>query len=207
MDLNAEIIKSLEKTPAENADRTISNVLGDHYQFVSSPILNPSPDEQVAMQQVKPSRNFDAKVEPLVRRQAIPNRSWNSGSYVVVHENGKFVLNSLTPRTFLGFQLKDKETTVHTTMGGNGVEQMISFIDNSSLPSDVKTDLTNRLSASAGIRLGEVLDEVRNTGTFTSAMYNSNDYVLQVSPTGLVAEGFYDTGFSWGNNINELPDF
>ena len=106
MDLNAEIIKSLEKTPVENADRTISNVLGDHYQFVSSPILNPSPDEQVAMQQVKPSRNFNAKVEPLVRRQAIPNRSWSSGSYVVVHENGKFVLQFFDTTHIFGFPIE-----------------------------------------------------------------------------------------------------
>ena len=49
MDLNAEIVKSMAKTPAESADRMISNAMGDHYQFVSSPILNPSPDEQVAM--------------------------------------------------------------------------------------------------------------------------------------------------------------
>jgi|TARA_R110001592_G_scaffold66927_2_gene205471 hypothetical protein len=206
MDLNAEIVKSMSKTPAESADRMISNVMGDHYQFVSSPILNPSPDEQVAMQQVRPSRNFNAKVEPLTRRQVIPNRSWRSGSYVVSNENGKFVLNSVSPRTFLGFQLKDKEDMVHMTTGGNGVERMISYIDNSSMPSDVKTDLTNKLAASAGIRLGEVLEEVRNTGTFTSAMYNSNDYVAQVSPTGMVSEGFFGTGYQWGNTISELPD-
>ena len=207
MDLNAEIMRGLSMTPAESADRSVSDVLGEHYQFVSTPHLNPTPDEQVALQQVSPRPQYDVRVRPIAKRDFIPNRTWKNESYVVSHENGNFTLIQTSPRSFLGIKLADKEHMMHTTKGANGGELMISYLDNSNLPSGVITNLTNRLAASAGIRLGKVLSEVRTTGTFTSAMYVSNDYVAQVSPTGMVEEGFYGTDYAWGNTINDLPNF
>ena len=207
MDLNAEIAKSLSLSPAESADRSINEVMGEHYQFVTSPHLNPTPDEQVAMQQVRPAPNYDAKVQPIVRRTPIPNRTWSNGSYVVSHQNGTFTLLTTTPRSFLGFKMADKEEVIYSTSGGNAVERMISYLDNSNLPSGVVSNLTDRLAASAGIRLAQALSEVKTTGTFTSAMFDYGDYVVQVSPTGVTNDVFDNSGYEWGNTISELPDF
>jgi hypothetical protein len=206
LDLNAEIMRSMSMNPAETAERTITNVLGEHYQFVTTPHLNPSPDDIVAMQQVSPAPQYDVRVRPIARRDVIPNRTWRDGSYIISHENGKFSLMQTSPRSFLGMALADKETMIHTTNGQNSVERMISYIDNSNFPSDVKTNFTNRLAAAAGIRLGKAISEARATGTFTSPIYNSNDFMPQVVPTGMTDDGFYGTGYDWGNTISELPD-
>jgi hypothetical protein len=208
MDLNAEIIRQMADTPAEVADRTINNVLGAQYTFVSKPHLNPTPDEQVAMQQVRKAPAYDAQVREVARRQTIPNRTWKHMNYLLVHENGRFEFISLTSRSFLGFSLADKETVLHTVAGKNGVERMIGYIDNSpDIPSECKTYFTDSLAASAGIRLGKEISEARVSGTFVNPIRNGSDYLAQATPTGMVSEGFFGTGYDWGNTIAELPDF
>ena len=206
LDLNAEIIHSMSPTPIENANRTVDNVLGVHYQFYSTPHLNPSPDEQVAMQQVGPTPNYKMEVSPISQPLRIPNRSWVCGAYTVRHTNGVFTLLTIEPRSFLGFALKDKEQPIYRATGGNGLWRMISYLDNSDLPTTDKVKLTNDLAASAGKKIGDVVARNQTTGSFVSPLFYSNTYIPQVEPTGMVSEGFYGSGYDWGNSISELPN-
>ena len=208
LDLNAEIIHSMSPTPLDNANRTVDNVLGVHYQFYSTPHLNPTPDEQVAMQQVGPTPNYKMAVTPISKSIRIPNRDWVSGQYVVTHHNGSFSLLHLQPRSFLGFALKDNEQSIFRATGGNGLWRMISYIDNSDLPTDHKIALTNDLAASSGKKISEVLEKNDTTGAFVSPLFYANDYMPQVDPTGVIDDGLsYSSSYQWGNSISELPDF
>tara|TARA_B100001778_G_scaffold185709_1_gene152961 strand:- start:4478 stop:5119 length:642 start_codon:yes stop_codon:yes gene_type:complete len=208
LDLNAEIINSMSPSPIENANRTVDNVLGKHYEFYAIPHLNPSPDEQVAMQQVGPTPNYKMKVTPISDPIRIPNRKWVSGNYVVSHQSGVFTFYQLEPRSFLGFTLKDREQTIYRVRGSNGLWRMISYIDNSSLPTEDKITLTNDLAASSGKKISEVLEKNETTGAFVSPLFYSNDYMPQVDPTGVIDDGLsYGSSYQWGNSISELPDF
>jgi hypothetical protein len=208
MDLNAEIIRQMADSPADEANRTINNVLGDHYTFVAVPHLNLTPDQQVAMQQVRQKPAYDSQVREVSRRQTVPNRTWKHMNYLLTHKDGQYEFVHLKARSFLGFSLSDKETPLHTTAGKNALERMIGYIDNSpSVPSECKTYFTDSLAASAGIRLGKQISEARSTGTFITPINNSSDYLAQATPTGMVSEGFFGTGYEWGRTIAELPDF
>jgi len=207
LDLNAEIISSITPSPVEAANKTVENVLGQHYQFVTFAHLNPSPDEQVAMQQVGPTPNYRMKVSPIKRRQRIPNRTWSCRNYTVTHENGVFTLIILESRSFLGFELRPRKNVIHKTGGKNGLWRMISYLDNSNLPSDDKDTLSADLSAAAGKKIGEVIEENQTTGAFVSPLTYAEDYKPQVVPTGIVDGGYYESGYEWGNAIAELPNF
>ncbi len=206
MDLNRSISDSLRDNPVERANRHIVSESGQQYDIVTNPILNLSPHQQVAMQQVNsripsPIMHYDG-VKPL------PDRTWIFQKWEVKFKNDVITVREKVETPFL-FIFKRSEGILRQRFFGRNIHQrfLTYMTDDRRMSRDAKN-----FFRTAMVHHTHSQDKVRHAKsplgkTVTQSIHTASDMVSAVDPTGVVNTDIYDTGFDWGKSVESLPDF
>lgn len=208
MDLNDEILKSMSLNPREMADRNIRQRLGAQWTVTARPHLNPTPEQQVALQQVgHHSKQVQPTVQPAQKYRALPDKQWvftgRNEEYILACEDGAYtVKHSRMKRSFFGL-IKHRETRVMRSVGTT--KELMTWLDDAPIPINAVEYFQRQAVAHAGApeRMRQTVSPV--LGARMQAMH-TDDYMPQVTPTGRVEEGHFGSDYEWGLSLDALPD-
>jgi len=202
MDLNRAIANSMAPTPAEQANKAALMALGTQYDLVATPILNPSPEQQVALSQVnapvpRPRFHYD-------ETRQLPERTWTMGDYTLEYQNGAYRFTQAVKQPVLWVFSRTEQRPLAQAPDATRMMSLIQS-DRSLSPADKRyftAVITAHQDTHAETRrtkspLGRTMQEVHTT----------TDMTTSVDPSGLVLGDVHGTGYAWGNTVDALPDF
>lgn len=204
MDLDNAIVASMKPSELERANRQIEHGLGQRFEIYSTPHLNPTPEQQVLLQQVqspnpKPKYHYD-EVRPL------PLQKWNFGAYTLNYDGDSYRLTkTVTKSVFFGLFERSESVPVISFSGRHANNKFMTWIDDSSLATDTKYYFSN-----AVVSHDNTYEKVRQTrsplGKSIQEVNSSADFFTGVDPSGLVNSDFYGTSYDWQTSVEHLPD-
>lgn len=204
MDLDNAIVASMKPSELERANRQIEHGLGQRYEIYSTPHLNPTPEQQVILQQVqspnpKPKYHYD-EVRPL------PIQDWNYGIYNLTYDGSAYRLTkSVKKSVFFGLFERTESVPVTTFTGRYAANRFMTWVDDSDLTADTKYYFHNAVVAH-----DNTYEQVRQTrsplGESIQEINSSADFFTGIDPSGLVNSDFYGTAYDWQTNLDHLPD-
>jgi len=203
MDLDNAISNSLQPTHIERANRGAQLSLGQHYNIYATPVLNPSPEQQVILQQVKspvpkPKFHYD-------ETRNLPKQSWSYGSYHLDYDGNNYIFTETVEEPFLFIFRREHTVGIYKIGGHYAANAFMSWIDDSKMSPQVKTYFSNAVAAHNNTH-----EKARQTtsplaDTFQEVQ-TSDDIFTGVDPTGLVNSDFFGTRYQWGESLEQLPD-
>lgn len=203
MDLDGEIVNSLQPTPIERANRGVEVTMGQHYNIYTTPILNPSPEQQVILQQVqtpspKPKYYYD-EIRPL------PEGEWKIDNYTLRYKNGVYVLTESWEEPFLIIFRRERVRDVRKVGGREAAPTFITWLQDSNMDASVKRYYTNVVAAHINTHERARQTKSPLADTFQEVQ-TSDEIFVGVDPTGIVNADFFGTRYLWGASVSELPD-
>ena len=203
MDLDNAISNSLQPTPIEKANRGVQTGLGQHYNIYATPILNPTPEQQVILQQVKspvpkPKFHYD-------ETRSLPQKSWALGPYHLEYDGNSYIFSETIEEPFLFFFRRDRMVGIYKVGGNYAANAFMTWMDDSKLSPRVKTYFTNVVAAHNNTHEKARQTKSPLADTFQEVQ-TSDDIFTGVDPTGLVNADFFGTRYEWGNSLEQLPD-
>ncbi len=201
MNLDETMRESIRPTPVENAHHRLVEEFGQQYDIVTTPILNPSPRQQVALQQVSsripdPIFHYD-EIKPL------PDRTWIFQEWKVDFKDGVMTVSEKVERPILFFFRHTKKLMRKELRGRDIHQRFLTWMTDSRMSSDAKTFFRTAMVHHVNSQKKRRESKSPLGKTVIQPIHTSNDMVAAVEPTGLINADYYN----WAQSVESLPDF
>ena len=201
MNLDETMRESIRPTPVENAHHRLVEEFGQQYDIVTTPILNPSPRQQVALQQVSsripdPIFHYD-EIKPL------PDRTWIFQEWKVDFKDGVMTVSEKVERPILFFFRHTKKLMRKELRGRDVHQRFLTWMTDSRMSSDAKTFFRTAMVHHVNSQKKRRESKSPLGKTVIQPIHTASDMVAAVEPTGLINADYYD----WTQSVESLPDF
>lgn len=201
MNLDDTILESIRPTHVENAHHRIVEEFGHQYDIVATPILNPSPRQQVVLQQVnsrvpEPVFHYDEV-------KSLPDRTWIFQEWKVEFKDGVMKVSEKVEQPFLFIFHRSRKYVRQELRGRDVHQRFLAWMTDSRMSPDAKTFFRTAMVHHVNSHKKDRESKSPLGKTEIQPIHTSRDMVAAVEPSGLINADYYN----WAESVESLPDF
>ena len=201
MNLDDTILESIRPTHVQTAHRRIVEEFGQQHDIVATPILNPSPRQQVVLQQV--SSRIPEPVFHYDEVKSLPNQTWIFQEWKVDFKDGVMSVSERVERPFLFIFHRSRQYVRKEFRGRDVHQRFLAWMTDSRLSSDAKTFFRTAMDHHVNSHKKRRERKSPLGKTQIQPIHTSTDMVAAVEPSGLINADYYN----WTESVESLPDF